>query len=508
MTSTSAVPRVRQRPLLVAISIGVIAAAAAQAAMLAAGFLSVAADDAAHVLRAQTADPLTAWLRPDVWPPLDKVAFASVLRVWADPIWSPRLVTFIFGLLLTAAMVWLGWELCHNAAVAIGTGLLAAIVPYRLVFAVSTMGEVFFYLPIVVCAALLARWLRDGRRLALFGAALALAVATTARYEAWFFAVALGVLVLVSWRKGDLKLGDVATVAAILMAFPVAWLAVNALSGGPIDYLSITRQQTAFAEPSLRTRVVNSAGYRFVRELVWGLVLILGVVEVIRWIWRSGWQRSWALTLYAPMLLVTLATIATKSVPFAAPWRLGGVWLLLTLPVAVGIVVEWWSRPGLAFRAIAVGLVLVSVLGWLTRDARMAETTRMTWDEVALASSLPVENEPVLVEIVPGDYQFLDLIAASGRPDRFELTRGIDPYLVALFVGRLEGWEAARPELVSEFVAERYDLTDPADAAGLRCAGYAAIAVRTAEARAALLREAFVVIDDRAGWAVFVADCP
>jgi hypothetical protein len=489
-----------------------------QLLLLRMGFLSLGGDDAARVLRAEVGSPLLSWLKPDVWPPLDKVIFGAALAAWHDPVVAPRVVTFALGVFTGAALVWLAWELTRDRTIAWLTAGLAALVPYRAIFGVSTTGEVFLFLPIVVAAALVVRWLRNGSRRALLVAALVLGIATTTRYEAWFIALVFGVMVLVAKRARYVSTRDMVVVALVLGVFPLAWLASAALSAGPINFLTITRQQTAVAMPSTVRILANSAASRFLFELLWvpgdmggpgAPVLWFGVAGLTGWFFAGGWRRAWVLTLYVPMALLTVAMIITRSAP-GEPWRLAGIWVLLTLPVGETVAVGWLRRRRWFYSGLAVFVLVVTGAVWALRDMQIAEQTAMTWQEVGLARSLAASSDRVLLEARPGGYEFLDLVAASGRPEIFELSRGGDPYLLALFIGRLDRWREMRPDLVARFAQQRVDLTDPDVVAGFACGPYSRIVVRSDEARSALERVGLVLLEERAGWWLYMpsARCP
>lgn len=486
----------------------VVAAGIAQLVLLATGFLATATDDAAHVLRAQLSSFSSSWLDPDVWPPLDEVAFGAVLRVWSDAVWAPRALTFLLGLATAAALVWLTWELTRDAFASWCSAALAALLPQRLVFGISTMGEVFVYLPVVVGAALTARWLRDGRRSDLFGAAVALGVATMARYEAWFVALLFGLMVLWQWRKRVVSTRDLVLVGIIVSALPLWWLIVLVSKNDPIDYLSITRQITLVEEPSTRKIVINSAGFRYLRDLIRALVLIIGIVELVRWVIAPGWRRVWTLTFFLSLPLLTAATVLTKSVPLATPWRLGGIWLMLTLPAGLAAVARWWRRPGWVLPTIAVAVVLLTFASWARTSYNLTKRSALTSAEVDLAKSLGRTPGRILIETPLGDFNYLDLVTASGDPDQFDLTRGDDPFLLGLFINWYDRWAEREPELIEQFASENIDLTDPEAVAALTCDSYGRVVVRTDEAVATLEAAGFDLVRERAGWSVFAPpDC-
>lgn len=495
------------RPPVGAVVVAAVFAAITQAVLLATGFLSLTADDAARVLRARRPLDLGVLLEPDVWLPLDRIAYSLALSVGGDPVWAPRVVVGLAGIGLAVAVTWLAWELSHDPLVTYATAAVVSIAPHRVVFSVSTMGEVLFLLPTVVGVVLLVRWLRDGDRSALHLAAVALAVATTTRYEAWFVAATVGLAVVVWWRDGRLRWTDVLWLGLLLGLFPTAWLVANATAAGPIDTLSITRQQAEVASLSLATAAENSAAWAFAVDLVWFPALLLGLALAWRWAVSGGWRRDLVVVAVVPLVLVTVATVLTGSVPLAAPWRLGGLWVLLVLPLAMLVAVRALDRGGWR-RVAAVSLVLVSILGWVLRDARLAGTTDLTWDEVALARSLASDGRRTLVEVRPGDdFQYLDLYAASSSLDHLELTIGDDPYLLALLVRRLDAWEEVRPDLVELYAGERFDLEDPADARRVGCT-YRTVLVRGDRVPVALLEAGGVVEATRAGWALVAPpDC-
>lgn len=447
----------------------VVLSAGAQLVLLQVGFLSVAADDAARVLRAREPFSWSMLIEPDVWLPFDKMVYSWVLGVWNDPVWAPRLATGLAGIAVSVVVVWLASRLFEHSVPVLLTGVVVSIAPHRLLFSVSTMSEIFYLLTVLLAAVLVIDWLESDSSRSLTAAVAALSLGTTIRYEAWMIAAVWGLAIIWWWRRGRLSFSRLVALGALLTIFPTVWILANVASTDSFDFLSITRQQAALAEPTLLRSVSSSALGRFAVDMVWAPMLVIGVLGALKWVLERSWRGTLMWLMFIPLGVVSISTVATASVPFAAPWRLSGLWVLFCVPIAVGMAFDM-SRQRPALKWLASIVVLASLVGWTIRDVRLASATELTWAEVELARSLDSSEGDVLVEVNEGDdFDFLDIIAASAKPERYELTIGDDPYLVALLIRRLEEWRAIRPDLVSAHARIRFDLNDPADLTAASC---------------------------------------
>ena len=127
------------------------------------GFYRVTADESARSLLALRLSWHNA-LDPWVWPPFYKIFVGLFLKVHSDVFIVPRILVGIAGLVLLLAMLQLAETLFADRKVSLITTLLATPIPDRLIFSVTPMSDIFFYLFLVGASIFILRWLQTGGR--------------------------------------------------------------------------------------------------------------------------------------------------------------------------------------------------------------------------------------------------------------------------------------------------------------------------------------------------------
>src|SRR5262249_37074100 len=219
------------------------------------------------------------------------------------------------------------------------------------------------------------RWLRGQRVMDLIAGCACLVLASTVRYEAWFFSGTF--LIYLAGRdllRRDIYFGRLTAVSAILMGFPVFWIAHSYWWYGSLDNLSITSWQ--FIETHGRD-YYRAFGHSplgaFAKNLLWSPLLLLGIVALCWLAFKDRLVRAWAAIFFVPFPLITAVMIASMSIPDAAPWRTSGAWIFLLLPfTALAMVRASESlRGGRAKGWLLSGLLLIALVPSAMRTAQM-----------------------------------------------------------------------------------------------------------------------------------------
>jgi 4-amino-4-deoxy-L-arabinose transferase-like glycosyltransferase len=315
------------------------------------GFYSIGWDESGRTLDAYAWS--TGRIVSDVWLPFHRVCVGLALRLHPDLVLTPRVVTLIFGLGSIVATAWLAHELFANRKTTLMTLALAALFPQRVVLSLAPLSDIMFTLVILASAALLVRWLRTGNRSALFACALVGGLATTIRYEGWFFAPAIFVVACSALASHRIKWTDLLLFGTVLFAFPAWWTAAGFLTSNPIavivsDVPRLSRWQILRKNPFVEFVVTN--------VLSLNLVGVLSILHLAR---RGPWTyRAVIAALFAPLAAVSLVLLAVNGAQSGPSWRMILVWSMLLLP----------------FTACVLANGLHPSVGRATRNARAGAT--------------------------------------------------------------------------------------------------------------------------------------
>ncbi|MGZ5382747.1 MAG: glycosyltransferase family 39 protein [Acidimicrobiia bacterium] len=494
--------------------LGVLAIAAlAQALLLYAGFFSIAADESARALGAWDAK-LADLIEPDVWPPFYELVNGLALRIYRELFVTPRILSFVTGLIVLWAIMSLADRMFGDRRVTLLTGLVGAFLPHRLLFSVAPMAEIYLFLFTILAARDLFAWLEDGRDRDAVMAGVWFGIATTIRYEAWVMAGLFAAFVLYRMLKNPKRrLSSLLPAMVIPLVFPAVWLIANLTSQSDLHFLSITSQQARTANPRFLRVAYNTAMTQFARDLILAPGLIAGVFALVNRARRHLTFRWWAYLMFSPVAIVTIGGMVTGSVPFAAPWRLGGTWTLLLLPFfsyALFVILD--QAEGRTHLVGAVALIVMALVPLIARSAQLAVNSRFSVEELELGREvgrlIAETGGDVLIEPATG-FSFLNVIVASNHPESFVLTIGPDPYLVALFISRPDAWKQLEPQLAERYLEVNYDFTAGVDPAELACEGIELVMTVTPEQTEAVRATAGIAAVGTAGeWNLFEPSIP
>jgi dolichyl-phosphate-mannose-protein mannosyltransferase len=464
-----------------------------QAGLLWAGFERMSADESGRALMAHGLTWANA-LEPFIWPPFTKIFVGLALKLHDNVFIVPRILSGAAGLLVLLVLVQLARELFQDQRVQLVTAVLAAVLPYRLLFSVAPMSDIYYVLFLLCAATCVLRWLRQGGAPTLLAGCASLLLAQTVRYEAVVFGFCLGLLVLLRWWRAG-GVGTLALVGAglLLGGFPVFWV-MNSLDWyGSLDNLRITSQQFQGA---------LGADYAFalqwlpisrplLLELIWNPACTVGVVALMSAARQDRKIRAWAFTFGTPLVLISAMMLLTLSIPTAVTWRTFGFWSLLLVPwTAQGLVLLSAPLPPALRRvpllAVMVTLALVPPLGhdaWLAwRDGMMNwETGHRRMDRqvgLALRAALERQGGRALVDSY-SNLDFLDVIAGSGAPDLFVTSAAADPIMVAAYLPtRAKHLRDGDQTILDLYLSDHFALARGGDPAALAQHGIRLLLVR------------------------------
>jgi hypothetical protein len=482
------------------------------------GLYRVTADESARSLLALRLSWRNA-LEPWVWPPFYKVFVGLFLKVHRDVFVVPRVLVGIAGLMLLLAMLQLAAALFADRKVSLITMLLAVPIPDRLIFSVTPMSEIFFYLSLIGAGIFVLRWLQAGGRGDLIIGCACLMLASTDRYEACFFAVALLLYLTGRWLWGQsIGLGLLLGASVILLSFPLFWIVDCYWWYGSIRNLGVTSWQFQATDGyDYHTAFVRSPAGSFIKNLLWIPILLLGAAACCWLALKDRVIRAWAAIFFGPLPLITVVMIASMSVPSSVPWRASGAWVFLLLPftaLALARISEWF-RQGRSRTVVLTGLLLLALVPPAIRTAQIARSGMLDdglqdWRREREAG-LFIKNElarfddgKVLIDGM-NNLDYLDVMAGSTVPERFVLTSGADPLKVANHMPlRDKYYRDANAEIIQKYFGDLFDLDRGGSIEALTGSNIKLVLVRTPRLVQGLGSSAFLErLRDFGGWVLY-----
>ena len=436
------------------------------------GFYRVTADESARSLLALRLSWRSA-LDPWVWPPFYKIFVGLFLKLHGDVFIVPRILVGMAGLALILILLQLANTLFSDRKVSLIATLLAIPIPDRLIFSVTPMSYIFFYLLLVGASIFILRWLQTGGRWDLIIGCVCLMLASTDRYEACFFAVALLCYLTGRWLRGhDIGLGLLASVTTILLTFPVFWVADCYWWYGSLRNLAVTSWQfLGMHGYDYYIALACSPAGSFIYILLWFPVLLLGVVAFCWLALKDRVIRTWAAIFFVPFPLVTAVMIASMSVPSAVPWRTSGAWVFLLLPfTAVALVrTSEWLWEGRAGTWGLAGLLLVALVPPVIHTAQivrrgMLDDAMRDWRRereaglFIMGELARLGGGKVLIDSTD-NLDYLDVMTGSTVPERCVLTSAADPLEVANHMPlRMKYYREADAGTIRKYFTDQFNL--------------------------------------------------
>ncbi len=433
-----AIPDISSRLFILVLVASFAVAIALHGVLYAGGLYAISADESGRALDAlawvETSDILV-----DAWLPFYQVATGFALKAFHNLFLTPRIVSFAFGLVAHGALLALTMELFRRRDITAMAAAISAVIHHRVIFGVVPLAEIMYMAVLIAAMAFLARRLRTGSTLSLLLCAVCLAVATTIRYEAWFFGLVLAVLLCIAplrrWSSVELRMPEIFTVLAILAAFPLWWLWQQYLhTGHPTGFLLHSPDRFApMAGGSALKALWHNVAVQFIVQNI-ATAMLIGLLSVSD-VWRASKPaRFWLAVPLGAIVLLSLVLLGGKGLTTHNPWRLASGWSLLLVPFAAHWLVlfayrqqgSWLRRWSLPALLVALCLFQTAMHARATSVFSKADLKagRFLSQQEALEGASADSNK-ILIETT--DWQYLNVVIASGQPDRFVYNSGADP---------------------------------------------------------------------------------
>ncbi len=432
-------PDISLRLFFLVVAASFVVAIALHGALYMGGLYAISADESGRTIDA-IAWAHTSSILVDAWLPFYQVVTGLAIRAYNDVFLAPRAVSFVFGLLAHGALIALTWELFRRRDIAAMAAAISAVFHHRVIFGVVPLAEIMYMAALLASMAFFARRIRTGTPLSLLLCAACLAVASTIRYEAWFFGLVLAVLLCAAplrrWKSIQLRMPEVFLALALLAVFPLWWLWQQYLyTGHPAGFLLHSPDRFApMAGGSMLKALWHNVAVQFIVQNI-ATAMLIGLLPAVD-LWRTNKQaRLWLAVPLGALLLLSLVLLGGKGLTTHNPWRLASGWSLLVVPFTAHWLVSFahnqrgswlrkWSLPALL---VALCLYQTAIHARATSAFSKADlqTGRSLFQQKPAAPEYSAITGSVLIET--SDWEYLDIAIASGQPERFAYNSGADP---------------------------------------------------------------------------------
>ena len=505
-----------RRTYLLLLALILLAALVVQLGFFEAGLFRITSDESARILTAWHLSSSNA-LEPLLWPPFYKLFVGASLKLYPAIFITPRLLVCIMGLLSLLALAGLATQLFQDPRISLITALLAVLAPHRLIFSVAPLSDIYYFLFMILAAALGARWLRTDRARLLFLTCLCLLLAESVRFESGLFSVFMEILLLYRcFFLRNLAFTTLCVASFILFIFPTLWVLNSYLWYGSLKNLGITSQQfigvlgrdywVAFKWMPLRF---------FIQDILWNPLTLPGLA-LLAWLsLRDASIRIWALLFGLPLLVLSAVMVTTLSVPMAATWRTSGFWSLIILPFDAWIVLRigtFLTSTVRLPRPVLGTLLLLAILPmgvrsvWYAHDGLRNNESHEAHQERALDHFLNARlaRFPGATAVIDSsnNLDYMDVLAFSATPDRLILTAKGDPVLIGIYVPMRAAYEG-KPEVAS-LLTDRFGLDHGGNAKALAAEHVRFVVVHNPVFIAALDKSSLVAqVRQFNGWTIY-----
>ena len=481
-----------------------------------AGLFRITSDESARILTVWHLTTSNA-LEPLFWPPFYKLFVGASLKPYPAIFTMPRVLVCVMGLLSLLALAKLATALFQDPRISLITAMLAVLAPHRLIFSVVPPSDIYYFLFMILAAALGAQWLRTDRTRLLILSCLCLLLAESVRFESGLLSVFMETLLLFRYFfRRNLAFTTLCVASLTLFIFPVFWVLNSYLWYGSLKNLGITSQQFIGVLGRNYWVAIKWMPLRFfIQDILWNPLTLPGPA-LLAWLsLRDASIRTWALLFGLPLLVLSAFMVITLSVPMAATWRTSGFWSLVTLPfdawIVLRIVVSLTSIVRLS-RPILGTLLLLAILPmgirsvWYARDDLRNNESHAMHQERALDRFLDARlaGLPGGIAVIDSfnNLDYMDVLAFSSASDRLLLTAKGNPVLIGIYVPRRAAYEG-KPDIAS-LLTDQFSLDHGGNANAFAAKHLRFVVVRNPSFITALDKSSLVAqVKQFSGWTVY-----
>jgi hypothetical protein len=308
------------------------------------GFISVSADEFSRGLRAAK------WaLQPslsiadvsDLWLPFEKYLNGTVLMLWPDAIWAPRVTVFVASCIVLLALFALTRYLFKSFLAAALAAVFVTFLPWYTWLSGTPMLEMYYLAPFISGLLFLIIWLREGRRGYWMWAGLCFALATGFHVQSWIFINLVNLLTL-PYLVRDVRQKRFGRIGRLIGFYVLSnsLIATFALlefldTGQVFVFLAHHTSYSKWFHGGYNVPVLEKLLY-YPRQVVWhssSAVWILLIVALVFVMYDKSMRWTvFPLATAAVALSVTSGMNVLSGPPSAAPGRYSVFYLIMVAP--------------------------------------------------------------------------------------------------------------------------------------------------------------------------------
>ncbi len=395
------------------------------------GFYSISADECSRTIEAYL------WTlgktdRAPFWPPFHRVIVGLALDIWPDLFLTPRIISFVFGIISLCSLIWLSYEIFRNKQITVVTALLGAVFPQRVVLSAVPLSEIMFISMILSGSTFLFRYILSQNIFSLLLSSLFFAISCTIRYEGWIFSgcVFIFVLVFFFYNKARARARVIVLTGAVLFAFPVYWMALHYFqTGNPLSFMSETASRyTLLYNNSFATIFKKSLLPQFISQNFISFNL-LGLLSLIPLVLIDNRIRKWIVVPAMSFSIMSLLSLVPGGLPSHNFWRISSVWSILLVPFTAHWILEQkklffnlkliWKYGLLFFILLIFFLKFFLQILNMTQYSAFSVYDRFAGQYLNKQLSVDTASNGSKILIETSDWSHMNVVIASQHPDSF-----------------------------------------------------------------------------------------
>jgi len=403
-----------------------------------AGFYSISADESGRTLLAYE------WINKGytetpTWLPFHTILSGTIVGIFPDLFWTPRIIGASFGVLAFVSFIWLTHKLFNDRYITLFSSVIALFFPTRVILSAVPLTESMFFFFIFSGITFFIIWLKSGKDYNLILSACAMAVSTSIRYEGWTFSVSL-LCILIMVKKlntREVLSRNVFIVSCIIFAFPLYWLTLQTnISGNPFQFFEDASRGYREAEGiSFFTILKNNYLTRFIHH---NLIYICfpGIISSFYLFFRDNVIRKFLILLFIAFIPLALLSFTGRGIPTHNIWRVPEIWNILLIPFTVYFIknIQFFEAGFLKRLRRGKFLVILALLliYYIFHIYRLTGINAFTWEELETGRYVESElikthtgKDRILIEVP--DWSYLNIIVASNKPEAFIRNSDFNP---------------------------------------------------------------------------------
>lgn len=390
-------------------------------------FYSISADDSSHTLQAydwyKNQSPFFA-----SWLPFQRIINGTALIFYYDLIITPRVTSFLFGLLTLIFLIIISNLLFKNRIVSLLSGLLGAISVPIVIFSAVPLIEIYFFFFVLSSLTFYFLWREKGKSVYIWLSVISATAGNMTRYEAWLFSFFLFIIItydLVRSQKNGANKNSLLIIAVILSVFPLYWIYLSSISIGNVNGF-VSSVTSRYTPGILQSEIKNNVLYNFFSFNISSMGII-GIISLLALNMENVRVKIFNIVFFGTLICFSVLSFIIKAMPTHNHWRIAMIWSLLLLPFTA-----YWlyyllnSSMESKIHKVGFGVFLLLIIYFSTAQInRYSSTSYLTSEDIKVGKYLrQIINDDKKSKIFIGrgasdKWKHINILVASQEPDYF-----------------------------------------------------------------------------------------